>query len=88
MVKKPSECGSFVHTGALSVILYFPVVLLEVIISSTQIAMIFSNQPISEWLYNLFLVVKQTGRISLTSLKLVIYNVTCDLIVLLDWSCV
>ena len=46
-------------------ILYFPVIWLGVIFSSTQTAAIFSDQLISKCLYNLFLTVKQTGRISL-----------------------
>ena len=48
-------------------ILYFLVVWLGAIFSSTQTAAIFSDQDISKCLTNLFLVVEQTNRISLAS---------------------
>ena len=57
----------FIHTsigGALSVILYFLVVWLGAIFSSTQTA---GDQDISKCLNNLFLVVEQTFRVSLAS---------------------
>ena len=55
-----------VHTcsGALSVILYFLVVWLGAIFSSTQTTAIFGDQDISKCSYNLFLVVERTNRIS------------------------
>ena len=68
--RHPPSAIFFVHTsigGALSVILYFLVVWLGAIFSSTQTAAIFSDQDISKCLYNLFLVVEQTNRISLAS---------------------
>ena len=60
-LRHPLSAVFFVHTGiggALSVILYFLVVWLRVIFSSTQITVIFSDQDISKCLYNLFLVVE------------------------------
>ena len=53
--------------GALSVILYFLVVWLGAIFSSTQTATIFGDKDISKCLTNLFLVVERTNRISLAS---------------------
>ena len=53
--------------GALSVILYFLVVWLGAIFSSTQTAVIFDDKDISKCSYNLFLVVERTNRISLAS---------------------
>ena len=67
----------FVHTsigGALSVILYFLVVWLGAIFSSTQTAVIFGDQDISKCLDDLFLVVDEL--IGLVWLFLAIYNVT------------
>ena len=65
----PEYCIFRTHKqgGALSVILYFLVVWLEAIFSSTQTAVIFGEKDISKCSYNLFLVVEQTNRISLTS---------------------
>ena len=66
----------FIHTsigGALTVILYFLVVWLRAIFSSTQTAAIFSDQDISKCLTNLFLVVERTNRVWLV---LAIYYVT------------
>ena len=60
--------------GALTVILYFLVILLGVIFSSAQTAAIFSYQDYSECLDSIFLVVEQTDR--LVWLVLVIYSVT------------
>ena len=76
-LRHPPSAVFFVHTsigGALSVILNFLVVLRGAIFSSTQTAAIFGDQDISKSLYNLFLAVEQTNRISWASL--VIYNVT------------
>ena len=59
----------FIHTstgGALSVLLYFLVILLGVIFLGTQIASIFSYQTISKLSYNLFVLVERFGKISLT----------------------
>ena len=53
--------------SALNVILYFLVVWLGEIFSSTQTAAIFSDKDISKSSYNLFLVVERTNRISLAS---------------------
>ena len=54
--------------GALSVILYFLVVWLGGIFSSTQTAAIFGDKDISKCSYNnLFLVVERTIKISLAS---------------------
>ena len=60
----------FIHTSigsALTVILYFLVVWLGAIFSSTQTAATFDDHDISKCLTNLFLVVQQTNRISLAS---------------------
>ena len=68
--RHPLSAIIFMYTsigGALSVILYFLVVWLGAIFSSTQTAMIFGDQDISKCLYNLFLAVEQTNRISLAS---------------------
>jgi len=57
-----------VHTskgGALSDLLYFLIVLYGTIFSSTQTAMIFSDQAISKCWYIQFLVVETIFRISL-----------------------
>ena len=51
----------------LSVILYFLVVWLGAIFSSSQTAAIFDDKNINKCLTNLFLVVEQTNRISLAS---------------------
>ena len=51
----------------LGVILYFLVVWPRAIFSSTQTATILGDQDISKCLYNLFLAVEQTSRISLAS---------------------
>ena len=48
-------------------LLYFLVVWLRAIFSSTQTAAIFGDQDISKCLNNLFLVVEQANRISLAS---------------------
>ena len=75
--RQPLSAVFFIHTSigsALTVILYFLVVWLEAIFSSTQTAAIFSDQDISKCLTNLFLVLEQTNKISLASLA--IYNVT------------
>ena len=67
---KVTYCIFFIHTsigGALTVILYFLVVWLRAIFSSTQTAVIFGDKNTSKWLTNLFLVVEQTNRISLAS---------------------
>ena len=53
--------------GALSVILYFLVVWLGAIFSSTQTTAIFGDKDISKCSYNLFLVIERTNRISLAS---------------------
>ena len=65
----PEYCIFRTHKqgGALTVILYFLVVWLGVIFSSTQTAAIFGDQDISKCSYNLFLVVERTNRISLAS---------------------
>ena len=63
----PLSAVFFVHTSigsALSVTLYFLVIWLGVMFSSTQTATIFGDQDISKCLYNLSLVVEQTNRIS------------------------
>ena len=60
--------------GALTVILYFLVILLGVIFSSAQTAAIFSYQDYSECLDSIFLVVEQTDRISLASFS----DLQCD----------
>ena len=60
----------FVHTSignTLSVILYFLVIWLGAIFSSTQTTAMFGDQDISKSLYNLFLLMEQTNRISLAS---------------------
>ena len=57
----PPRAVFFVHTsigGALNVILYFLVVWLRTIFSSTQTAAIFGDKDISKCLYNLFLAVE------------------------------
>ena len=51
--------------GALNGILYFLVVWLGEIFSSTQITVIFGDPDINKCLYNIFLVIEQTNRISL-----------------------
>ena len=59
--RHPLSAVFFVHTSigsTLSVILYFLVVWLGAIFSSTQTAAIFGDQDISKCLYNLFLVVE------------------------------
>ena len=56
--RHPPRAVFFVHTsigGALCVILYFLVVWLGAIFSSTQTAAIFGDQDISKCLYNQFL---------------------------------
>ena len=65
----PEYCIFRTHKqgGALSVILYFLVIWLRAIFSSTQTAVIFGDQDISKYSYNLFLVVEQTIGISLAS---------------------
>ena len=65
----PEYCIFRTHKqgSALSVILYFLVVWLGVIFSSTQTAATFGDKDISKCSYNLFLVVEQTNRISLAS---------------------
>ena len=76
-LKTPPECCSFCthkQGGALSVILYFLVVWLGVIFSSTQTAASFGDQDISKCSYNLFLVVQRTNRISLASFS----DLQCD----------
>ena len=63
----PPSAVFFIHTsigGALSVILYFLIIWLRVILSSTQTAAIFGDQDINKCVYNLSLVVEQTNRIS------------------------
>ena len=69
-LETPPECCIF-HThkqgGVLSVILYFLVVWLRAIFSSTQTAVIFGDQDISKCLTNLFIVVEQTNMINLAS---------------------
>ena len=62
--------------GALSVILYFLVVWLGAIFSSTQTTAIFGDTDISKCSYNLFLVIERTYRISLagfSDLQCVVY---------------
>ena len=65
----PEYCIFRTHKqgGALSVILYFLVIWLRTIFSSTQTTVIFSNKDISKCSYNLFLVAERTNRISLAS---------------------
>ena len=66
---KPSAVF-FIHTsigGALTVILYFLVIWLGAIFSSTQTTATFGDQDISKCLNNLFLVVERANRISLAS---------------------
>ena len=66
-LETPPSAVFFVHTSigsSLSVILYFLVIWLGVIFSSTQTAVIVGDQDISKCLYNLFLVVERTNRIS------------------------
>ena len=65
----PKYCIFHTHKqgGALSVILYFLVVWLGAIFSSTQTAAIFGDQDISKCLTNLFLVIERTNKISLAS---------------------
>ena len=65
----PEYCIFRTHKqgGALSVILYFLVVWLRAIFSSTQTAAIFGDKDISKCLINLFLVIERTDRISLAS---------------------
>ena len=65
----PEYCTFRTHKqgGALNVILYFLVVWLRVIISSTLTAAIFSDKDISKCLTNLFLAIERTNRISLAS---------------------
>ena len=68
--RHPLSAVFFIHTsigGALTVILYFLVVWLGEIFSSTQTAVSFGDQNISKCLNNLFLVVEQANRISLAS---------------------
>ena len=68
--RHPPSVVYFVHTSigsALSVILYFLVSWLRTIFCSTQTAAIFGDQDVSKCLYNLFLVVQRTNRISLAS---------------------
>ena len=63
----PPSAVFFVHTSigsALSVTLYFLVIWLGAMFSSTQTATIFGDQDISKCLYNPFLVVERTNRIS------------------------
>ena len=70
--RHPPSAVFFIHTsigGALTVILYFLVVWLRAIFSSTQTAVIFGDQDISKCLTNLFLVVEQNNRISLASVS-------------------
>ena len=65
----PEYCIFCTHKqgGALSVILYFLVIWLGGIFSSTQTAAIFGDKDISKCLTNLFLVVERTYRIILAS---------------------
>ena len=73
----PPSAVFFKHAstgGALTVILYFLVVWLRTIFSSSQTAATFGDQDISKSLTSLFLVVEQTNRISLVSSSN--YNVT------------
>ena len=57
-------------SGALSVLLYFLVVLLGAIFLSTQIASVFGDQTISKLSYNLFVVVDRFSRVSLASFSI------------------
>ena len=69
-LKTPPECCIFhthKHRQCLTVILYFLVVWLGAIFSSTQTAATFSDQDISKCLTSLFLAIEQTNRISLAS---------------------
>ena len=72
----PEYCMFHTHKqgGVLTVILYFLVIWLRAIFSSTQTAAIFDDQDISKCSYNLFLVVEQAKR--LVWLVLEIYNIT------------
>ena len=69
-MRHPPSAVFFIHTSigsALSVILYFLVIWLGEIFSSTQTAVIFGDQDISKCLTNLFLIVEQINKISLAS---------------------
>ena len=69
-LRHPPSAAFFIHSSigsALTVILYFLVVWLGAIFSSTQTAVIFGDQDISKCLTNLFLAVEQTNRISLAN---------------------
>ena len=65
----PEYCIFHTHKqgGALSVILYFLIIWLGAIFSSTQTAVIFGDKGIGKCLTNLFLVIEQTNGISLAS---------------------
>ena len=76
----PSSAVFFIHTsigGAITVILYFLVIWLGAIFSSTQTTTIFGDQDISKCLTNLFLVVERTNRISLAGFSDLQYH-ACD----------
>ena len=76
----PPSAVFFIHTsigGAITIILYFLVIWLGAIFSSTQTATIFGDQDISKCLTNLFLVVKRTNRISLAGFSDLQYH-ACD----------
>ena len=60
-LRHPPRAVFFIHTSigiALNIILYFLVIWLGAISSSTQITASFSDQDISKCLYNLFLVIE------------------------------
>ena len=64
-LETPPSAVFFIHTSigsAFSVILYFLVIWLGAIFSSTQNAVIFGDQGISKCSYNLFLVVERTNE--------------------------
>ena len=69
-LETPPECCIFCthkHRWCFKCYIVLPGHLLGAIFSSTHTAAIFGDQDISKYLYNLFLVVERTNRISLAS---------------------